>query len=122
FIAGDRDYLDTFTQTLLTRARARTDANTLVQTALDGIEQKISEIAALKNEQADLSQRLAERGLLPMFGFPTQSRYLFTQRPQSSDPWPPIGAIDRDLRIAISEFAPGNEVVIDKFVYRSVGV
>jgi len=42
--------------------------------------------------------------------------------PQSSDPWPPVGAVDRDLRIAISEFAPGNEVVIDKFVYRSIGL
>jgi len=94
----------------------------LVDTALDGLEEEVTGLAALRNEQPDLSQRLAERGLLPMFGFPTQSRYLFTEQPKTSDPWPPVGAIDRDLRIAISEFAPGNEVVIDKFVYRSVGV
>ena len=100
----------------------RSTQTTLVEEALEGLDDNVTDIAALNNEQPDLSQRLAERGLLPMFGFPTQSRYLFTQRPRSSDPWPPVGAIDRDLRIAISEFAPGNEVVIDKFVYRSVGV
>ncbi len=122
FISGDRDYLRGFATALLTRVRAKIEPDVLVETSLNGLDQAVTGIAAMKNEQPDLSQRLAERGLLPMFGFPTQSRYLFTQRPKSSDPWPPVGAIDRDLRIAISEFAPGNEVVIDKFVYRSVGV
>jgi hypothetical protein len=56
-----------------------------------------------------------------MFGFPTQVRHLYTRQPRSSRPWPPPGAIDRDLRIAVSEFAPGNEIVLDKRVYRSVG-
>lgn len=122
FIAGDRDHLRAFAATLLTRVRAGIDADALVNSALEGLDERMTQIAALRNEQPDLSQRLAEHGLLPMFGFPTQSRYLFTRRPPASDPWPPVGAIDRDLRIAISEFAPGNEVVIDKFVYRSVGV
>jgi Lhr-like helicase len=121
-IASERQSLYDFAATLLTRARAEVAPATLVESALDGLDEQITNIAALRNEQPDLSQRLAERGLLPMFGFPTQSRYLFTEQPKASDPWPPVGAIDRDLRIAISEFAPGNEVVIDKFVYRSVGV
>jgi Lhr-like helicase len=122
FIAGDRDNLVSFAATLLTRVRAQVDPAALVAQALEGIDEQVTELAARPNEQPDLSQRLAERGLLPMFGFPTQSRYLFTEMPRSSDPWPPVGAIDRDLRIAISEFAPGNEIVVDKFVYRAVGV
>jgi Lhr-like helicase len=122
FIANDRERLESFAATLLTRARASEPPAALVDAALDGLDEDVTDLAARTNEQPDLSQRLAEHGLLPMFGFPTQSRYLFTQWPQFSDPWPPVGAIDRDLRIAISEFAPGNEVVIDKFVYRSVGV
>jgi MrfA Zn-binding domain len=122
FIAGDLDDLRAFTATLLTRTRAATDAAALVDTALADLDRQVTEYAALPNDQPDLSQRLAERGLLPMFGFPTQARHLYTQLPRSSDPWPPVGAIDRDLRIAISEFAPGNEIVLDKFVYRSVGV
>jgi Lhr-like helicase len=122
FIKEERESLGHFATALLTRTRASIDPTALVATALSGLDAEITRIAALRNEQPDLSQRLAERGLLPMFGFPTQARYLFTEQPKSSDPWPPVGAIDRDLRIAISEFAPGNEVVIDKFVYRSVGV
>ena len=58
-----------------------------------------------------------------MFGFPTQVRYLYTREPpRRREPWPPEGALDRDMRIAISEFAPGNEVVREKLVYTVVGL
>jgi Lhr-like helicase len=122
FVAGDLDHLRSFTATLLTRAKAASNPEALVASALERLDEQVTALAALPNDQPDLSQRLAERGLLPMFGFPTQARHLYTQLPRSSDPWPPVGAIDRDLRIAISEFAPGNEIVLDKLVYRSVGV
>ena len=79
-------------------------------------------IASFEHEHPDLSERLAEFGVLPMFGFPTQSRYLYTRRPTTGRPWPPALAIQRDLRMAVSEFAPGNEIVLDKLIYRSVGV
>ena len=79
-------------------------------------------IAALPDEAPDLSQRLAEHGLLPMFGFPTAVRELHTERrPQRSEPWPPEDAVDRDARLAISEFAPGNQIVREKYVYTPVG-
>lgn len=57
-----------------------------------------------------------------MFGFPTSMRYLFTRQPTRSHPWPPEASIDRDMRLAISEFAPGNEIVRDKLVYTPVGL
>jgi len=76
----------------------------------------------VEHEHPDLSERLAEFGVLPMFGFPTQSRYLFARRPVNARPWPPQSAVQRDLRMAVSEFAPGNEIVIDKMVYRSIGL
>ena len=94
----------------------------LCQKYLLGLLDEVARIAGLEGEQPDLSQRLAEHGLLPMFGFPTQVRYLFTSRPRASRPWPPRGAIDRDLRIAVSEFAPGNEIVHEKLVHQAVGV
>ncbi len=73
--------------------------------------------------QNDLSERLANRGLLPMFGFPTRSRYLFHDWPRSAYPWPPArGVVDRDLDLAISQFAPGSETVKDKAVHTAVGV
>jgi hypothetical protein len=121
FAEADRATLEAFAAALLTRARAQGDPEELAADAQAELG-RIDSIASLENEHPDLSQRLAEHGLLPMFGFPTQVRYLFTRYPRTSQPWPPPGAIDRDLRIAVSEFAPGNEIVVDKFVYRSVGL
>ena len=73
--------------------------------------------------QPALSERLANRGLLPMFGFPTRSRYLFHDPPRSAYPWPPeTGVVDRNLDLAISQFAPGSETVKDKAVHTAVGV
>ena len=58
-----------------------------------------------------------------MFGFPTQVRYLYTRPPaRRVRDWPPEGTIDRDARIAISDFAPGNEIVREKLVYTAVGL
>jgi ATP-dependent helicase YprA (DUF1998 family) len=122
FIGNDREQLLAFSAALLASSRSAAEPAALLDAALDELRTRVDDIAGNPNEQPDLSQRLAEHGLLPMFGFPTQVRYLFTRKPLTSNPWPPPGAIDRDLRIAVSEFAPGNEVVIDKFVYRSLGL
>ena len=73
--------------------------------------------------QDALSEQLANAGLLPMFGFPTRSRLLYTRWPYRSNPWPPEqGKVDRDLDIALSQFAPGSETVKDKAVHTACGV
>jgi len=73
--------------------------------------------------QNALSERLANVGLLPMFGFPTRVRYLFHDRPFAGYDWPPEeGTVDRDLDLAISQFAPGAETVKDGVIHTSVGV
>lgn len=73
--------------------------------------------------QEALSERLANAGLLPMFGFPTRVRLLYTSWPYTANPWPPTkGIIDRHLDIAISQFAPGSETVKDKAVHTAIGV
>jgi ATP-dependent helicase YprA (DUF1998 family) len=71
---------------------------------------------------SDLSQELAERGLLPMFGFPTRVRNLFHAPPRSAFPWPPKAVIDREISIAVSQFAPGAQLVKDKAVHTVIGV
>ena len=58
--------------------------------------------------QPELSERLAHAGVLPMFGFPTRVRFLYADRPRRL---PPTDVVDRDLDIAISQFAPGSETV-----------
>ncbi|HEU5252058.1 MAG TPA: DEAD/DEAH box helicase [Solirubrobacterales bacterium] len=70
----------------------------------------------------DLSQELAERGLLPMFGFPTRVRNLFHASPRRVYPWPPKAVIDREISIAVSQFAPGAQLVKDKAVHTVIGV
>jgi Lhr-like helicase len=82
------------------------------------VDEALTEIGASE----DLSERLAERGVLPMYGFPTRGRYLFHKRPARGYPWPPPSVIDRELGIAIGEFAPGAQVVKDKALHTAVGV
>ena len=90
-------------------------------------QQLIGRITAAANDpmlvQDALSERLANVGLPPMFGFPTRVRYLFHQRPTAGYDWPPDeGVVDRDLDLAISQFAPGAETVKDGLIHTSVGV
>jgi hypothetical protein len=72
--------------------------------------------------QRSLSERLANVGVLPMFGFPTRIRYLFHERPGGAYDWPPDGVVDRELDIAISQFAPSSETVKDGLIHTAVGV
>lgn len=54
-----------------------------------------------------------------MFGFPTKIRYLYEEMPVRI---PPENVVDRNLDIAISEFAPGSEVIKDKSILMPVGL
>lgn len=116
--------MEEFAAALIVGTRiAETDPSTLSRDALSELGAEVERLAALSDEHPDLSQRLAEHGLLPMFGFPTQVRLLHTRvPPHRVDDWPPKGTLDRDARIAISEFAPGNEVVYEKLLYQVVGL
>jgi DEAD/DEAH box helicase domain-containing protein len=70
--------------------------------------------------ESSLSKALAADGRLPMFGFPTRVRYLYHAKP---DRIPPRrGCVDRDLDIAISQFAPGSQTVKDDELHTAVGV
>lgn len=81
---------------------------------------RISEIAHSDNyNQEYLSERLANAGMLPMFGFPTLTRVLYLKRPNEL---PSEDTVSRDIDMALSSFAPGHEIVKDKKVYLAVGV
>lgn len=72
---------------------------------------------AQSSHRPELAQALAEGGLLPMFGFPTQVKTLHTMRPVREP-----STLDRDAHIAISEFSPGSELVKDKAIHTVIGV
>ena len=85
-----------------------------------GLAERIAAIAGSDDYSQDLlSERLANAGLLPMFGFPTRVRNLHHARPTK---FPLKDVVDRDDSVAIGQFAPGSETVKDKLVHRAVGV
>ena len=70
-----------------------------------------------------LAHTLAEAGFLPMFGMPTRVRNLYLGSVPDDDDenersW---STIDRDLDLAIFEFAPGAVIVKDKQQHKSIG-
>lgn len=71
--------------------------------------------------QSELSARLANGGVLPMFGFPTRVRALYGHKPYSRRAEPEAQISDRSLDIAISQYAPGAEVLRDDQVHTCVG-
>ncbi len=71
--------------------------------------------------QRDLLGFLGTRNVLPKYGFPTDVVELKTDHLRSTDEATKI-ALERDLRIAISEFAPGAEVVAAKRLWQSAGI
>jgi Lhr-like helicase len=66
-----------------------------------------------------LSKRCAAHGVLPMFGFPTKVRLLYHRQPKVRARG---GTIDRNLEIAIGQFAPGAQTVKDDLLHTSIGV
>lgn len=66
-----------------------------------------------------LSEVLAENGILPLYGFPTDVRNLFTSEKRS---WLAENTLDRGAQIAIHEYSPGSELVKDKQVHVAVGI
>jgi len=86
----------------------------------------IEHISAQNSISGDLSELLAESGLLPMGGMPTRIRNLIHGfKPVKGDNNQIAGyeaqKIDRDLGIAIYEFAPGAQKTKDKGIIQAIG-
>lgn len=66
-----------------------------------------------------LAAHLANEGVLPMYGLPTRVRDLVIGGDRSRRK---VLSLDRDLEVAIYEFAPGNVLVHDKQEHRCIGL
>lgn len=71
--------------------------------------------------QDDLSHRLAVAGVLPMFGFPTQVRTLFSDRTYQGAKAEELALSDRPLDHAVWAFSPGAEIPKDKQLHTCCG-
>ena len=99
---------------------SETELNNVREYVLNKLIRKIDNIVNDKQyQQPQLSEQLANAGILPMFGFPTRVRYLYEKKLTR---FPVERATDRDLDMAITAFAPGSEIIKDKKLYRSVGI
>ena len=95
------------------------DIDRLENYARQDLFNKINECANNLELTGDgLAERLAEGGILPMYGMPSRVRDLYHHEPYGRQK---VATIDRDLDLAITEFAPGSEKTKDKRIYTSIG-
>lgn len=75
-----------------------------------------------ESRRSGLAHSLAEQGDLPMYGMPTRVRDLYVEprsrRAGAQYEWV---TVDRDLDLAIYEFAPGSVIVKDKHEHLCIG-
>jgi DEAD/DEAH box helicase domain-containing protein len=86
------------------------------------IESEITSAILDADEDEELSEILAWAGVLPMFGFPSRVRSLWSRVPRFEDK--ELGSSqlsDRPIDMAVSTFAPGAELVRDGWVYKANG-
>jgi len=87
----------------------------------DGLIAQISEKTKHINDRSiQLGDALAQVGILPMYGMPSNTRELVhSLKPdRSTNEFP---SIDRDMESAVTEFAPGGQKTKDKRIYTSIG-
>lgn len=122
WIGSNTDELRRIVSCFVSHTSLEEEADRLVSWVSAELIPAVDQIAGSTTQvEQNLSRALAYEGLLPMFGFPTRSRKLYTGRPtfESGDE---DEQLERELKIAISEWAPGAEVVRDKRLHRVVGV
>ncbi len=85
-----------------------------------GLSEHVSNV--VKNDryiQDELSERLATAGVLPMFGFPSQTRSLFMFKRDATVEQMVVS--DRPLDHAVWAFSPGSEIPKDKQIHVACG-
>ncbi len=90
---------------------------------VEGLLDEIDSVRANGIRQEGLAHTLAEAGLLPMYGMPTRVRNLYLGDTQRDDDkyWRTWRSVDRDLDLAVFEFAPGSVLTKDKQEHLCVG-
>lgn len=91
---------------------------------------EVLQAASRSDSKTEMLPALLAEGLLPKYAFPIDVVSLmvpdFSRSPTGDDESDEDDALQRDLRIALSEYAPGSEVVRgtfpETFVYRSAGL
>ncbi|MEG3439468.1 DEAD/DEAH box helicase [Pannus brasiliensis CCIBt3594] len=83
----------------------------------DNLEIELEKIAKRR-----LHDELARASILPIYGFPIDVVRLLTGKSDGYRSSRGKHRLERDRRLALGEYAPGQDIVVDDRVYRSVGV
>ena len=83
--------------------------------------QDLGEACQIPTRRPGLAQTLAEWGKFPMYGMPTRVRDL-VHGIREGEGGLECRRIDRDVELAIHEFAPGRTKEKDKWIYESMGL
>ena len=116
-----RDDVRTSFASVLAAGLPMREAELLARSRPDDVADSIEALAeAGRLAGSGLGEFLAEQGLLPMYGMPTRVRdlYLGLEVESNEVDW---DAVDRDLDVAIYEFAPNRTLIRDKRRHRAIG-
>lgn len=99
----------------------RTETDRKKRAALErrrnGVETELEKIAARQ-----LHDQLVQASILPIYGFPIDVVRLLTSESNERNSSQGRHRLERDRRLALGEYAPGQEIVVDHRVYQSVGI
>ena len=84
---------------------------------IERAESEIKKIAARR-----LHDELAQASILPIYGFPIDVVRLLTGESNEYNSAQGRHRLERDRRLALGEYAPDQEIVVDDRVYKSVGI
>ena len=109
--------LEDIAATLCAGLESQISASQLVDYARNELFGKIDEACANSEITSEgLAERLAEHAILPMYGMPSRIR-LFYHGIRGRE----VLTTDRDLDLAVTEFAPGSQRTKDKRIYQAIG-
>lgn len=120
-VAARDGFIETATFDDGQRKRLREEVD--VDRLMDEIE-RLRRYAPKEQKKVGLARFLAEWGLLPMYGMPTRVRNLYlglrtvVKGAQETYEW---STMDRDIDLAVYEYAPGAVLVKDKQKHRVIG-
>ncbi len=97
------------------------DKAELAKSTVDSLISEIDRVVKESEPNEELSEVLAWAGVLPMFGFPSRVRTLWSREPRDEKALADSQLSDRPIDMAISTFAPGAELVRDGYVYQANG-
>ncbi len=128
------ELLDRFTQSLVVFQKEQlADWNNLASPLRDisynfeDIEKSLNQVKNIKAELKKIATRrlhdeLVHASILPIYGFPIDVVRLLTGESNEFKSSQGKHRLERDRRLALGEYAPGQEIVVDDRVYRSVGI